>query len=278
MGMSHPPPRSVPPPSGRRSRRRAGDSTVSSKGTPKRRKAAAHESATPRTLASLALASGTGEDVAALSDRGPRPRFRLEGRALRAVLIACLAVLGAVWVSLAFAQSDEPALRDESGIRAARATEASPRASAQPESGPDETEIVVYISGHVNEPGVYTLASPARVNDAVEAAHGLAADADHEAINLAAPLEDGEHVHVPAPGEVAASGQTGAEGGEGGLVNINSAGSEQLQQLPGIGPKLAESIVQWRETNGAFSSVDNLLNVPGIGDGKLEQLREFATV
>ena len=90
---------------------------VSRNGAPKRRKAPAHESGKPRTLASLALASGTGEDVAALSDRGPRPRFRLEGRALRAVLIACLAVLGAVWASLAFAQSDEPALRDESDIR-----------------------------------------------------------------------------------------------------------------------------------------------------------------
>ena len=251
---------------------------VSRNGAPKRRKAPAHESGKPRTLASLALASGTGEDVAALSDRGPRPRFRLEGRALRAVLIACLAVLGAVWASLAFAQSDEPALRDESDIPAARATEASSRASYQPESGPDETEIVVYISGHVNEPGVYTLASPARVNDAVEAAHGLAADADREAINLAAPLEDGAHVQVPAPGEVTVSGLTGTESSEGGLININSAESEQLQQLPGIGPKLAESIVQWRETNGAFASVDNLLDVPGIGDGKLEQLREFATV
>ncbi|MGO1591621.1 MAG: helix-hairpin-helix domain-containing protein [Ancrocorticia sp.] len=245
--------------------------------------------AEPRSFASLALASGTGEDVAALEHRGPRPRFRLDGPALRAVIIACLALIGAVWASLAFATPHQ--LTDEHSVAAAESIQMSGEADegtgGAAEMTPAETdgttEIVVYVSGHVKEPGVYTLASSSRVNDAVDAAGGLTKEADSASINLASPLEDGLHVHVPAPGEQPDSG--GGLGGAGetdsagsGLININSAGVEELQQLPGIGPKLAQAVVEWRDANGSFSSVDDLLDVSGIGNGKLEQLRDFATI
>lgn len=240
---------------------------------------------TRRSLASLALASGTGEDVAALTERGAKPRFRLDGVALRAVIIACVALIGAVWASLAFANPSEPVPLGEDGS----ASVADSVATSTPwpetiEATPiDGGDVTIYISGQVKNPGVYTLPGPARINDVVEAGGGLTGEADAGSINLAAPVQDGEHIHVPEPGEApvgsGASGgdQTGAGDGSG-LVNINSAGAEQLQALPGIGPKLAEAIVQWREAHGAFSAIDDLLDVPGIGSGKLEQLREFATV
>ncbi|MGO1637587.1 MAG: helix-hairpin-helix domain-containing protein [Ancrocorticia populi] len=234
---------------------------------------------TRRSLASLALASGTGEDVAALTERGAKPRFRLDGVALRAVIIACVALIGAVWASLAFANPSEPVPLGEDG--SASVADSAPTSTPWPdtiETTPiDGGDVTIYISGQVKNPGVYTLAGPARVNDVVEAGGGLTEDADASSINLAAPALDGEHIHVPEPGEAPASGQ--ADGGQSSdVVNINNAGAEQLQALPGIGPKLAEAIVQWRETHGAFSAVDDLLDVPGIGSGKLEQLREFATV
>ncbi|MDN6487743.1 ComEA family DNA-binding protein [Ancrocorticia populi] len=234
---------------------------------------------TRRSLASLALASGTGEDVAALTERGAKPRFRLDGVALRAVIIACVALIGAVWASLAFANPSEPVPLGEDG--SASVADSAPTSTPWPdtiEATPiDGGDVTIYISGQVKNPGVYTLAGPARVNDVVEAGGGLTEDADASSINLAAPALDGEHIHVPEPGEAPASGQ--ADGGQSSdVVNINNAGAEQLQALPGIGPKLAEAIVQWRETHGAFSAVDDLLDVPGIGSGKLEQLREFATV
>ncbi len=166
--------------------------------------------------------------------------------------------------------------------------------NAGPESSGASAVVVVYVSGAVQQPGVYTLPASSRVNDAVTAAGGMTENADPAGINLAAPLEDSQHVHIPEPGEapvagssgstsgsspaVPASGSAGTSGGSDGLVNINTAGESELQELPGIGPALASAIVQWRDEHGSFSLVDDLLDVPGVGPAKLSQLREHATV
>jgi len=151
------------------------------------------------------------------------------------------------------------------------------------------TEIVVHVAGEVARPGVYRLDPAARVDDAVAAAGGPTAGADHARVNLAAPLADGERVFVPAVGqqvpEVAVgstpSTPTAPDGGGAGAavpVNVNTASLEELDTLPGVGPATAQAIIDHRTQHGPFSSVDQLLDVRGIGDAKLAELRDRVTV
>lgn len=138
-------------------------------------------------------------------------------------------------------------------------------------------EVFVHIIGAVNNPGLYQLHDGDRAVDAVAAAGGLAADADQAQLNLARFVSDGEQIIVPRVGEVpppAATGGGTAGGTGGGSININTADAAALEDLPGVGPALAERIVQWRDSNGSFTAVEDLLNVTGIGQKKLDGMRE----
>jgi competence protein ComEA len=133
----------------------------------------------------------------------------------------------------------------------------------------------VHVSGKVARPGLYVLSGDARVVDAIAAAGGFAVDADRDAVNLARPLGDGEQVVVAAVGEVAGPGSGDVGDGR---VNLNTADEAALDTLPRIGPALAARIIEWRETNGRFTHVEDLLAVPGIGDKMLDALRDLVTV
>ncbi|GGO98991.1 ComEA family DNA-binding protein [Actinomyces gaoshouyii] len=150
---------------------------------------------------------------------------------------------------------------------------------------------VVHVTGAVTTPGVVMLPADARVTDALNAAGGATPDADVEQLNLARIVVDGEQIRVPRQGETlppAAPGRAGASavpgagvaGGSGGSgqVNINTADATALEALPGVGPALAKRIVDYRAEHGPFVTVDSLLDVPGIGQAKLEALRGSATV
>lgn len=146
-------------------------------------------------------------------------------------------------------------------------------------------EVVVHVVGAVATPGVRRLPVGARVVDAIDASGGATPDADLARVNLAAVLTDGQQVVVPRPGEVlapvgsAAAGADGAATGVAGApINVNTATAAELEELPGVGPATAEAIIAHRESVGPFSSVDDLLDVRGIGEAKLEQLRDRATV
>lgn len=134
--------------------------------------------------------------------------------------------------------------------------------------------IYVHVSGSVRSPGLYVLAQDARVVDAVAAAGGFAEGADESAVNLARVLSDGEQLVVPAAGEAPAEGAPVGDG----RLDLNSAEAAALEALPGIGPALAQRIIDWRAANGRFTSVDDLLAVPGIGDKMLEALRDQVRV
>jgi competence protein ComEA len=146
--------------------------------------------------------------------------------------------------------------------------------------------VLAHAAGAVVAPGVYDVPAGGRVADLVAAAGGATTDADLNRVNLAAPLEDGQQVYVPRIGEVVAGSQTepavepgsGASGPSGEQIDINTAPVDRLEELPGIGPALAQAIITYREEHGAFTSVDELLEVPGIGEAKLAQLRELVTV
>ena len=136
--------------------------------------------------------------------------------------------------------------------------------------------LYVHVSGAVAAPGLYMLHEDARVVDAVAAAGGFAAEAERGAVNLARPLSDGEQLVVPIVG-AAAPASTGGVAADG-RVNLNTADATALDTLPRIGPAMAERIIAWRDENGGFTSVEDLLAVPGIGDKMLESLRDEVMV
>lgn len=146
------------------------------------------------------------------------------------------------------------------------------------------TAVVVHVAGAVLAPGVYRLAPGARVIDAVQAAGGLTAESNADAVNLAAPLVDGERVYVPRVGEVVPVVVAGGPVPAGGTspppspVNLNTATADDLDALPGVGPATAATILAYRDQHGPFASVEDLADVRGIGPAKLDVLRGLVTV
>ncbi len=140
---------------------------------------------------------------------------------------------------------------------------------------------VVYVTGEVNRPGIIKIAPDSRLYQAVEAAGGLTAKADREGVNLAEKLSDGAHAHIPNLGERSERDETKTvpSGGErimpegSGGIDINHASAAEIDKLPGIGPTLAQEIINDRTANGPFKKAEDLLRVKGIGPAKLEKMK-----
>jgi competence protein ComEA len=174
---------------------------------------------------------------------------------------------------LSLPRADAPVARGDGGGSAVRTTVAA--------------ELVVHAAGAVVRPGLQRVPSGARVADVLAAAGGPAPDADLDRVNLAAPVADGERVYVPRRGEAVPAvdagggGGTGAAGGNGAVgrvVDLNTATAADLEALPGVGPATAQAILDYRRQHGRFRSVDELLEVRGIGPAKLSQLRPHVRV
>ena len=140
--------------------------------------------------------------------------------------------------------------------------------------------LYVHVLGAVERPGVYQFRDGDRVVDAIAAAGGFSPVADQQTVNLARFLSDGEQIVVAVQGAVppAAGSAPGVPGAPAGKININTASVAELDTLPRLGPAMAERIIAWRETNGRFSNIDDLLNVPGIGAKTFESLKDLVTV
>lgn len=214
----------------------------------------------------------------------PRREWRERLGELRAViplstaglaLAACAAVVAIVLGMAGFRllRTPPPA---ELSLPRATATATLPPTTGTP--GP----VVVHVAGAVARPGIYRVAASARVDDAVTAAGGTTPEADLDAVNLAAKVTDGDRVFVPRKGQVPPPVVAPVGATEGatpsGPVNLNTATIEQLDTLPGVGPTTAQAIIAWRQQHGAFRSVQDLLEVRGIGPAKLESLRDQVTV
>ena len=158
-------------------------------------------------------------------------------------------------------------------------------------SDAEKKEWVIYITGSVKKPGVYRIPEGARVYQALEAAGGFTPEADRDAVNLAAMLQDGAHIKFPAVGEevpqqvptAPAAPISGTEGNSDTqtsqeLININTAMKEDLEKLPGVGPKTAQLIIDHREKNGAYKRKEDLLLIKGIGPAKFDAVKNLVTV
>jgi competence protein ComEA len=176
------------------------------------------------------------------------------------------------------ASGAEPQLQEPSDVPTSGDLPSAAHATDTP--GPPST-VIVYISGAVGRPDVYELPSDARIKDLVLAAGGLAADADADRINLAERLKDSDHIHVPRQGEAPNDSAVLADTtsvGSGGLLNLNTASASDLDNLPGIGQSFAQRIIEYRTTNGPFTSVDDLQKVKGIGAALFAKIAPLVSV
>ena len=154
-------------------------------------------------------------------------------------------------------------------------------ATADDASGPSG-EARVHVAGAVASPGVYTMNQDSRIIDAIAAAGGETDGADLTGINLARRARDEERYYIPAHGEIPpltldSAGSSGDQTNVEGLIDLNTASIDQLQTLLGIGPVLAGAIVEYRQGSGPFQTVDDIVNVPGIGPATLERIRGLVT-
>jgi competence protein ComEA len=152
-----------------------------------------------------------------------------------------------------------------------------------PQPTPLPAPVRVHVSGAVRQPDVYELPAGSIVKHAIEAAGGPTDDAALDCINLAVELQDQQQVHVPRVGESnpppPLSGGADAGGtGAGGLVDINTATAAELEELPGVGPSTARKIVDYREANGPFAAIEDIMDVPTIGEAKFEGIKDLITV
>jgi competence protein ComEA len=193
-----------------------------------------------------------------------------QARLVRWILAAAAALVVGAVVFLGWRSSGPPAELDLP--RATPATVAAGTATSSPAA-------TAHAAGAIARPGVYKLPPGARVTDLLDAAGGPVGDADLDQLNLAAPVGDGERIYVPHRGEAPPPAAGGvATDVAAGPVDLNRATAEQLDALPGIGPATAKAILDHRTRNGRFRSVDDLLEVRGIGDAKLADLRDKVKV
>lgn len=156
--------------------------------------------------------------------------------------------------------------------------------STPAETSPPRQEITVYVTGAVNKPGLVKVPEGARAAEAVNACGGLLPTADSEKINLAQALKDGQQLKVPEkmrsnvksePSKIDKSKSDKSKAGDGEeKVNINTADEKELDTLPGIGPAMAQRIIEYRETEGAFQSIEDIKKIRGIGEAKFAKLKD----
>jgi competence protein ComEA len=203
-------------------------------------------------------------------DPGRRGAAAVGTAALVAVLVA------GIWVLIN--RPHASAVPVSSVSASASASPAASGSAAPTISRSPAAVVVVDVVGKVAAPGIYRLPAGSRVADAVAAAGGALAGVDLTTLNLAQVVSDGQQIAVAVAGAPAVAADGAGSGATSGPVNLNTATAAQLDTLPGVGPVLAQHILDWRTQHGRFTSVDQLREVSGIGDAKYQDLRSLVTV
>lgn len=220
--------------------------------------------------------------------RGVQARAFFSPKFLAGIAVAIALILGGIHMAMSMAPGSETITVDPPAASQSPTPVAaqSPQASASPAATPTRQAgepVVVHVVGQVREPGVITVPAGSRISDAISKAGGLTPNADAAAVNLAREVADGEQIYIPAQGEEPrmpppgpspdSMASEGTQKGTESVININTASAEELDELPGVGPAIAGRIVEYREANGPFASVDALTDVKGIGEATLAELR-----
>lgn len=140
----------------------------------------------------------------------------------------------------------------------------------------EEELIYVYVCGQVNNPGIVTLSKGARIFEAIQGAGGITENGNPDAINQAKPVEDGQMIYIPMIGEEYTMDSQEEEGDK--LVNINTASVSELTTLPGIGESRANDIISYRDSNGDFKTIEDIMNVPGIKEAAFNRIKDYIKV
>lgn len=222
-----------------------------------------------RPVTAVTGTPGRSDDDRGMNDVvvSPGLRARLEeivGRRIDTGVVVAAVALLVVGGLLAWGRKPAAAV-------APPATVAAPSAAASPAAA----QLFVHVAGAVRRPGLYALTTGDRVADAIEAAGGAGAKADLDLLNLAAPVSDGMKVEVLARG---ASAAAAAAAGAPGAISLNSADQTALETIPGVGPVTAAAILAYRTEAGPFTSVEQLMEVSGIGPATLESIRPYVTL
>jgi len=201
------------------------------------------------------------------------------------IIIAIIIISGIIFYVYNSNKIDNSTLEDEILV-ANNSTE-----KTKEENTEEKNKIIIHITGAVKIPGIVKLDEGSRIEDAINKAGGLTEDADISRVNLAYVLEDGTKIKIPSNLDVGDLQDDVLSNGSGeGIIeesekttqssslNINRATEQDLQKLPGIGPSLASKIINYRNENGKFSTVEDIKNVNGIGDSKYENIREYICV
>lgn len=272
-------------------------------------------------FAKLAFSAGLGDDAGALVQsvnassyvKGQTPlpqakrRWAIRAQAWKAfavMLSAALVVAGCVLLYAARGSAHRTSFESsETNEESFESSSSSSHQRSLSDLAQSDAKCVVYVSGAVHNPGVVELPANARISDAVEAVGGLTQNAQEAAINLAAPISDGQHIHIFAKdeertrvaGEGAEGGNSGndnsfsaggAEGGGGSssgisgtqTIDLNTATRAMLETIPGVGPVMAQRIIDWRSNNGGFNNVEQLREVDGIGEKVFTKLKDYVRV
>ncbi|XCB30241.1 helix-hairpin-helix domain-containing protein [Arcanobacterium hippocoleae] len=259
---------------------------------------------TMRYFQQAALSAALGDETHLHSQTLKRARIGLDKNALISLAVIFLVVLISVLIvgiynsefsakALPAGETSNTETKNNENVNGIESDNALPEMKS--DSGNTESaKIIVYVSGAVKQPGVVEIAGKSRINDAVKAAGGPTEEADLAHVNLAQIVNDGEQIYVPKLAETKAAnlvpGIQGQNNGGGGgaekysesgadpgtaatvsKVNLNTATLAQLDQIPGVGPVTAKEILAWREENGSFKSIEDLLQISGIGEKTLEK-------
>lgn len=213
-------------------------------------------------------------------DAFSRVKHRVSINALRGIgVLVCAVVMSAFFLQFLRSNSEQV------DVIAEDLPSVSQTAAAQ--SSPTPTTVTVHVAGAVHNPGVYSLQFGDRINDALKQAGGAKEDAHLDSINLAQPVLDGQQIYIPVvgeeiPGATATQGMISSDNDRtaapsSGLININTASATELEELPRVGPATAQKIVEFREANGKFTQLEDLLAIPGIGEKTLQNFEGQVT-